>query len=340
MSPLLNFLVHVGELELVRPETTTPREFKYLSNIDVQTDLRNHLPLVHFFPPNKALPAQDPVVMIKQALAKVLIHYYPGRLRNTTERGKLVVEYCGEGVVFQSGRWTEATIPVVSYPQPEYNAPLLSTITFTQTDFQRLAQTSIFFSNSEISSALKNQLNGHNFQNSCSGFMSTSHLVDTWFQYKPSLPKGFYGNAMVFPCAIAKEDDLTGKPLQYAARLIFEAKRGVMGDNYRASVLDLIEVNEGGGLCMEGANVIADLSHLRFRNIDFGYGPGAYGGMARAGTGPAPGLLTPIVGHKNEEGVEGVLALASLPLESVDRFHMEERKQIHSAIHLKPFSAL
>lgn len=101
MSPLLNFLVHVGELELVRPETTTPREFKYLSNIDVQTDLRNHLPLVHFFPPNKALPAQDPVVMIKQALAKVLIHYYPGRLRNTTERGKLVVEYCGEGVVFR-----------------------------------------------------------------------------------------------------------------------------------------------------------------------------------------------------------------------------------------------
>ena len=71
---------------------------------------------------------------------------------------------------------------------------------------------------------------------------------------------------------------------------------------------------------LEGANVIADLSHLRFRNIDIGYDPGAYGGMARAGTGPAPGLSTPIVGHKNEEGIEGVLALASLPLESVDRF--------------------
>lgn len=65
-----------------------------------------------------------------------------------------------------------------------------------------------------------------------------------------------------------------------------------------------------------------------------------WGGMARAGTGPAPGLSTPIVGHKNEEGVEGVLALASLTLESVDRFHMESRKQIRSAIQLKPNSAL
>lgn len=30
-------------------------------------------------------------------------------------------------------------------------------------------------------------------------------------------------------------------------------------------------------ITLEGANVIADLSHLRFRNIDIGYGPGAYG---------------------------------------------------------------
>ena len=72
-------------------------------------------------------------------------------------------------------------------------------------------------------------------------------------------------------------------------------------------------------ITLEGANVIADLSHLRFRNIDIGYGPGAYGCVFWGG---------------------GVLALASLPLESVDRFHMESRKQIRSAIQLKPNSAL
>lgn len=36
-----------------------------------------------------------------------------------------------------------------------------------------------------------------------------------------------------------------------------------------------------------------------------------YGGPARAGTGMVPGMMTSIIGHKNEGGVEGVLALIS-----------------------------
>lgn len=113
-----------------------------------------------------------------------------------------------------------------------------------------------------------------------------------------------------------------------------------MGDEHRASVLDFIEVNGRRGFCTDGTYVVSDMSRLNFAHIDFGWGPGLFGGAARAGIGPAPGLLTPIVGHKNEKGVEGVLALVSLPLESVDRFHMEVRKEIDSATSLKPKSAL
>ncbi|GLJ15158.1 hypothetical protein SUGI_0247920 [Cryptomeria japonica] len=44
---------------------------------------------------------QDPAKVIREALAKVLVHYYPlaGRLRKAAA-GKLKVEYTGEGVLF------------------------------------------------------------------------------------------------------------------------------------------------------------------------------------------------------------------------------------------------
>ena len=131
-----------------------------------------------------------------------------------------------------------------------------------------------------------------------------------------------------------------GKPIRYAVNLISEAKRGVMGDEHRTSVIDFIEVNGRPGFYIDGTYVVSDMSRLRFDNIDFGWGPALFGGVARAGTGPAPGMLTPLVGYKDEEGIEGVLALVSLPLESVDRFRMEVRKEIDSTTWLKPRSAL
>lgn len=104
MSPVFNFPVHISQPELVRPETSTPREFKYLSNIDDQIGLRNHIPFVHFYPPNPSYKdlVNDPAALIKQALSKVLVYYYPvaGRLRNS-DNGKLVVDCCDEGVVFR-----------------------------------------------------------------------------------------------------------------------------------------------------------------------------------------------------------------------------------------------
>lgn len=121
------------------------------------------------------------------------------------------------------------TPPILSYPHPEYDVLHHPSITFTRTDFKRLAQTSIFFSTSNICS-LKNQLNDQKTSTyqavaSCLWRARTRTLlkpnsvtrflipVDTRFQYKPSLPKGYYGSALVFPCAISKADELVGKPL-------------------------------------------------------------------------------------------------------------------------------
>lgn len=97
----LEFVVKVGEQQLIQPETPTPYETKYLSNIDNQAGLRNHIPFVHFYR-GCGRDRCDPVPIILRALSRTLLHYYPlaGRIRNT-KNGKLVLECTGEGVVFR-----------------------------------------------------------------------------------------------------------------------------------------------------------------------------------------------------------------------------------------------
>ena len=146
---------------------------------------------------------------------------------------------------------------------------------------------------------------------------------------------------MVFPCAITKASKLIHEPLTYAASLISAVKNRVAEDEYRASVLDFIETNGRKGFCSEGAFVVSDMTRLRFVDLDFGWGSKAiYGGPARAGTGLVPGMVTSLVSHKNKEGVDGMLALVSLPSEFVDKFHREVRKEIGCVSLANPVSAL
>lgn len=144
----------------------------------------------------------------------------------------------------------------------------------------------------------------------------------------------------MFPCTVITAAKLVEKPLHCTAKLIWEVKKDAIRDEYRASVLDFIEVNGRNGFCSEGAFVVSDMSRLRFANVDFGWGEGVYGGPARAGTGMVPGMVTSVIGHKNEEGVEGALALVSLPPASLERFHVEVKKEIDSVTLSKPISAL
>ncbi|GLJ11812.1 hypothetical protein SUGI_0177670 [Cryptomeria japonica] len=97
----LKFKVRRQEAVLVAPSLPTPREILYLSNIDDQAGLRFHIPFVQFYKHNILKEYQDPAKVIREALGKVLVHYYPfaGRLREAAA-GKLLVECTGEGVLF------------------------------------------------------------------------------------------------------------------------------------------------------------------------------------------------------------------------------------------------
>ncbi|KAL1533756.1 benzyl alcohol O-benzoyltransferase-like [Salvia divinorum] len=87
--------------ELLCPAQSTPHEFKSLSDIDDQTFLRMYVTTLTFYKKNPSMEGKDPVKIIREAIAKALVFYYPfaGRLREHTGR-KLVVECTGQGVVF------------------------------------------------------------------------------------------------------------------------------------------------------------------------------------------------------------------------------------------------
>ncbi|XP_043693867.1 benzyl alcohol O-benzoyltransferase [Telopea speciosissima] len=97
----LTFNVRRREPELVSPAKPTPHEFKYLSDIDDQEGLRFHIPAIQFYKNEPSMRGQDPVKVIRKAIAEALVFYYPfaGRLREGPGR-KLVVECTGDGVIF------------------------------------------------------------------------------------------------------------------------------------------------------------------------------------------------------------------------------------------------
>ncbi|KAK4430467.1 Benzyl alcohol O-benzoyltransferase [Sesamum alatum] len=97
----LIFKVKRQNPELIPPAKPTPHEVRPLSDIDDQEGLRFQVPFIQFYQKNPAMDGKDPVKVIRDAVAKALVFYYPfaGRLREIAGR-KLVVECTGEGVLF------------------------------------------------------------------------------------------------------------------------------------------------------------------------------------------------------------------------------------------------
>lgn len=98
----LTFKVMRKTPELIPPAEPTPQELKHLSDIDDQDGLRIYIPVINFYKKNPSMEGKDPVNIIRKAVAKALVFYYPlaGRLREYGHSRKLVVECTGEGAVF------------------------------------------------------------------------------------------------------------------------------------------------------------------------------------------------------------------------------------------------
>ncbi|KAI7742356.1 hypothetical protein M8C21_005978 [Ambrosia artemisiifolia] len=100
----LTFTVRRRAPELIAPSEPTPRELKPLSDIDDQEVLRCHVMVIFFYRGHPKMRHKNPASVIREALAKLLVFYYPfaGRLKEGPF-GKLVVDCSGEGVLFIEG---------------------------------------------------------------------------------------------------------------------------------------------------------------------------------------------------------------------------------------------
>lgn len=104
---LCSFTVTERQPLLVTPNRSTPSQRLYLTNIDDQLGLRCHVNMVLFYPSrnrtfiNSESKSEHPAEIIGDALGKLLVQYYPfaGRVRDA-DKGKLVVDCFGEGVLF------------------------------------------------------------------------------------------------------------------------------------------------------------------------------------------------------------------------------------------------
>ncbi|GMJ09431.1 hydroxycinnamoyl- CoA:omega-hydroxyacid O-hydroxycinnamoyltransferase [Hibiscus trionum] len=96
MSPLIT--VKQGEPTLVCPAEETAKGLYFLSNLD--QNLAVIVRTIYCFKSDKK-GSDNAAEVIKDALSKVLVHYYPlaGRLTISSE-GKLIVDCTGEGVLF------------------------------------------------------------------------------------------------------------------------------------------------------------------------------------------------------------------------------------------------
>jgi hypothetical protein len=97
----LKFTVRRAPAVLVAPAAPTPRELKRLSDIDDQEGLRFRVPVIQVYRRNASGDGLDPAAVIRDAVARALVHYYPlaGRLRELEGR-KLAVHCTAEGVPF------------------------------------------------------------------------------------------------------------------------------------------------------------------------------------------------------------------------------------------------
>ncbi|XP_022148550.1 benzyl alcohol O-benzoyltransferase-like [Momordica charantia] len=137
-----------------------------------------------------------------------------------------------------------------------------------------------------------------------------------------NLPSGYYGNAIVFPTAIATADKLSQNPLGYAVELIKKAKAEV-SEEYIKSVADLMVIKGRPNITAVRSYAVSDVRRAGFDEVDLGWGKAIYAGPAKGGVATVPGLTSFYVPFNNRKGEEGTVVPFCLPAPAMDRFVAE-----------------
>ena len=98
-----NFTVRLIERTIVSPAEPTPWKIKELSDIDFQGSTKCHTNDIWFYHNKNTEDGRiDPAKVIREALSKALVFYYPfaGRIRRRPHGLRPVVECNAKGVLF------------------------------------------------------------------------------------------------------------------------------------------------------------------------------------------------------------------------------------------------
>ncbi|KAJ1260981.1 hypothetical protein BS78_10G273200 [Paspalum vaginatum] len=440
-SPLPPFTVRRGEPVLVRPAAPTPREVKVLSDLDDAEGMRFYSSGIHLYRSSPAKAGQDPARVVREALARALVPYYPiaGRLREEEGR-KLVVDCGAQGVMFAEAdadltaddfgdvksppfpcfehfilesttvagvepvldrpllyiqvtrlkcggfifgqrichcivdapgamqfekaicelacgadapsvapAWGRELFmarqpPRPSYPHIEYREPAggPDTDRMMLTPPGDMARVPFAFGPREIA-GLRRRAPPH-LRATCSRFELVAACI--WrsrtaaLEYAPDeevrlsfivnargragipLPPGFYGNAFAYSVAATTAGQLCEGGLGYALELVKKAKSAVTYD-YLQSVADLMVLEGRPLFALSRTYIVSDISHAGFKSIDFGWGEAVYGGPAKGGEGPLPGVTNYFSRAKNGKGDECIMVPICLPKDAMDKFQLE-----------------
>ncbi|XP_022743607.1 benzyl alcohol O-benzoyltransferase-like [Durio zibethinus] len=136
-------------------------------------------------------------------------------------------------------------------------------------------------------------------------------------KFNPPLPLGYYGNALGNPAASTTAGKLCQNPLEYALKLVKEAKTRVT-EEYMKSTADLLVLRGRPNVNLVGSFLVSDLTRAKFLQVDFGWGEAAFFGPATSWE-----LISFHMPSKNEKGEDGIVVPVSLPAPAMKSFVKE-----------------
>lgn len=138
----------------------------------------------------------------------------------------------------------------------------------------------------------------------------------------PPLPAGFYGNAFALPVAVSTAGQILENSVGYALELVKKAK-GDVTPEYMHSLVDFMVLKGRPHYTVVRSFLVSDVTRAGFADVDYGWGPPAYGGPAKGGVGMIPGVTSFYIPFKNGKGENGIVVPLCLPGFAMERFVKE-----------------
>ncbi|KAL6659175.1 hypothetical protein ACP70R_003215 [Stipagrostis hirtigluma subsp. patula] len=135
----------------------------------------------------------------------------------------------------------------------------------------------------------------------------------------PAIPRGYYGNALVFLAAEATAGELRRGGLRHALQLVRGAKLAAAGDEHLSSTVHLLARRGWPAVVADRTYVVSDVTAIGEDSVDFGWGRRAGGGILMAGDIKSK-LMSCFTRCKNSGGEDCTVVPMYLPRAAMDRF--------------------